>query len=117
MNKKKIQQLITLSYTKGVLDEKKVQTIGNIMNRKQLKRYIRGLKNEENKKRVVVTTPHQLSSTEKKQFETLFKNKNLEFILDPSIITGVRIQKNDVIFENSLSQTFGQLTKVLGNYE
>ncbi len=113
MNRKKILALIDLSYTKGVLDKEKTLTIASILSRKELKDYIRKLKDFENQKKVIVTTPVEVSEQEKKTLSKNFEKKNLEFLIDPDILGGIKIQENDIIYEVSLKKTLDDMIDFL----
>lgn len=117
MDKRFLKKLITASYSKDRLDEKKVSQIAKHLKRKELKQYIFALKAAELTKSVSVVTPSQLSQTEKKQFQDLYRQKRLEFAVDPSIITGVRIVEADIIFELSFLKTLEDVKSSISKHE
>lgn len=117
MSKKLLRKIIALSYTKESLDEEKVLFIASKLRRKELKEYIKALKLSEIKNKVLIESPFELSSLEKNKFSHIFKNKSLEFAIDPSIITGVRVNEGDVSFENSLSKTLEEIVNSVSHYE
>jgi F0F1-type ATP synthase delta subunit len=106
---KMIQGLVVKSYKQDQLDPAIVDLVANKLNRRQLKQYIRLLKQQENKKQVIVTVPKTLSSEERDMIQKLFTGKKLYYTVDPSMISGIRIVDNDVEYEISLDQIFQNL--------
>lgn len=115
MDKRIKNQLISASYTKGILDPLKVQKIAATLTRKQLKQYIRILRDYENNTNVLIESPDQVTMADKKIFGNLFPGKRLEFETDPSIISGVRITDKDTIYEENLKNTLEELVDSLEN--
>lgn len=101
-----IQNVVQASYKNGKLDPDIVNKIADKLTRKELKEYIRLLKQEENKKIVTVTAPKELSEEEKKMFENLFSKKELVYNTDQKMIGGIKITDGDVEYEISLNQIF-----------
>lgn len=109
MNKKLLKQLVIESYTKEELDFTKVNAIADLLKRKDLKLYIRALRNQEKKKTVDVITPGELNRDEKKMVENTFKNKKINYIIDSSLIVGLKIIENDKVFDLNLGNTLYSL--------
>ena len=105
MNKKQIKQLILESYKNDTLDPERVDEIVNILDRKELKEYIKVLKNWENKKSVVITMPYPPKNEDKYKFLTLFPDKKIVYNIDPSLLVGVKIKNDDLITEINLKDT------------
>jgi F0F1-type ATP synthase delta subunit len=103
MKKKQVHMLVTESYTKEQLDEKKVNSIAKALSRKDLKQYIRGLKLEE-KKRVVTVALATASvyNNTKKIFLDLFPGKTVSFQEDKLLMLGGKVQANDMVYDFSL---------------
>jgi F0F1-type ATP synthase delta subunit len=112
--KKHIQKLVLESYNKhNLLDAKTVDMIADMMNRQSLKQYIHLLKQEENKKQVIITSPKALTTDDKKKLETQFPGKKIIYVLDPEMISGIRIIDKDTEYETSLNQTFNDIIRFL----
>lgn len=110
MNKKILQQLIIQSYTNGQLDPEKVNKIANLLSKKELQLYIKGLKNWEKQQKVIVDVP--LVTTDiKERFQELFPDKQIVINTDPSLILGVRIHQDDNIYEMSLKDALEKITE------
>jgi len=113
MTNKLLKKLVEYSYTKNKLDENKVLSIADKLTRKELKKFIHGLKNAENKRNVLVFTATELSDSEKKSLLQQFPDKSVEFSLDESLLSGIKIQDNDIIYESSLNESFEKLKDTL----
>lgn len=114
MTKKIIKQLVMASYKKGNLDEKMVSEIAKKLNRTQLKRYIKGLKDFENKNSVTITLAKNPTQQEKRQLETLYPNKKILYNIDESLILGMRIENYDNVYEMNLQNTLSSLLSHIG---
>lgn len=118
MTKKEIKILAQESYSGRNLDEKKVMEFSSYMDRKTVKRYLRAVKTIEKQKNVIIATASIKSyNTNKELFEELFENKNIIPEEDPSLLLGLRITDNDMIYEKSLDSSFENiLTDIKKNY-
>lgn len=115
MTKKQIKQLALQSYSKNELDQQKVFRIAKLLKRKDLREYIRTLKNLEREKTVTVVLP-EIKVDKKdldKQFRTAFPNKKIKYELDPSLLVGVRIIDNDLVYDLNLRDTLKQLSSYI----
>jgi F0F1-type ATP synthase delta subunit len=115
MKKKRIQELVTISYNGEQLDEKSVQLIADKLNRNILKQYISMLKAEEKKKMIFVTTPKPLTKNEREKISTFFPKKKLIEQIDPSMIAGIKIVENDNAYEMDLNQIFHDIIRSVNN--
>ena len=113
--KKQLKQLVLQSYKNNQLDAKVVAMIADKMNRQSLKQYLHLLRQEENKKQVMITSPTGLSDTDKKKLQGQFPGKKFIYILDPEMISGIRIVDKDMEYETSLNQTFNDIIRFLEN--
>ena len=104
-----IQGLVVKSYKQDQLDESIVDLVANKLTRRQLKEYIKLLKQQASKKQVIVTVPKSLNSEERDMLQKLFNGKKIMYTVDPSMISGIRIVDNDVEYEISLDQIFQNL--------
>lgn len=112
MNSKKIDKLILASYKNTYLDEKKVNQIASLISKSDLKKYINGLKLNEKKKSLIISTPD--NNQDFKKFQKLFPHKKIVFKKDPSLMLGMEIVDNDIVYEFTLKNS---LEKILGYIE
>ena len=105
MNKKLLKKLAAESFIENSLDEKKIEAISNSLSRKELKIFINELKEQTKKSTVYVQTALPLKNSDEylRELENLFPNKKIEFIVDPSLLLGVRIIDNDNIIEINMN--------------
>ena len=75
---KKIQTFAKHSYVQGRLDEKTVTQIADHLNRRELKDYIRLLKQQHNRTSVIVVTPFPLQGAAKENISRLFPGNETE---------------------------------------
>ncbi len=109
MRKKIIKQIALKSYDGDMLDEKIVDSIAEKLSRHDLKLYIKELKNYEKKKNVYVSLPYPPTIKEKEAVHLLFPKKKISYIIDPSLVIGVKITNNDLVTEMSLKNTLDDI--------
>lgn len=109
MTKKQIQKLVSGSYKDNNLDPKEVNIISKLLDRRELKEYIKALKKWEQKNSVVITLPGLPTIEDKKRFLDLFPNKKIIYNIDPSILVGVKIKNDDLITELNLKDTINNI--------
>ena len=107
MKKKKIIQLALASYNGKNLNEKKVNTISSLLSRSDLKKYINALKNLDNNKKLIVSSP--TGNFDTRSFEKLFPEKRIVFKKDPSLLLGIQIIDNDIEYEFSLKSSLNKI--------
>lgn len=107
MKKKRVLQLALASYKGKNLDEKKVNTISSYLSRSDLKKYINALKNLENNKKLIVSSPSEFFDV--KTFERLFPDKRIIFTKDPSLLLGIQVVDNDIEYKFSLKNSLEKL--------
>ena len=112
MNKRSIDKLILRSYKNNYLDEKTVKKVVALLSKQDLKKYINGLKLEEMKKTVMISSPSDIQ--DRKKFEKLFPHKKIVFNKDTSLMLGIRIVDNDIVHEFTLKNS---LDKILNHVE
>ncbi len=115
MNKKKLKKLVALSYTKNNLDEEKVATIVRSLSRIQLKQYIKSLKNQEAKRSIVAAFPRQPSRETVEKLQDMYPNKQIAVVVDPSLLLGVKIIANDLVFNYSLKHSLQSIESYIAN--
>jgi F0F1-type ATP synthase delta subunit len=103
MNKAKIDYLVSQSYKRNDLDIAKTDAVRQMLNKSDFKEYINALKKKENKNNIIILSPVDI--TDKKMFEEKFPNRKIIYRIDPSLIAGVKIIDNDIIYEMSLKSS------------
>ena len=116
MKKKIIDKLVSQSYKKNSLDQKKINKISTLLSKADLKRYINGLKLAEKKKSLIVSSP--INNQDLEKFQKLFPNKKIIFKKDPSLMLGVRIVDNDMVHEFTLKNSLDKIISYMQeNYD
>lgn len=95
MKKKQLKELVKVSYKGNNLVEENVEKIGGSLSRKELKKYIKALKDWEKKITVVVTMSKAPTTDERNKIENFFNDKKIVYEIDPSLIAGIKIVNND----------------------
>lgn len=114
-DQKKIKALVSISYKKDSLDKDMVNVIAKHLTKRDVKRYIRELKNVENGKNVVMFLP-VLDNT-KSIFGKLFPKKTIIYKKDPSLLLGSRIIDNDILYEFDLKDTLDNMISYIQSYD
>ncbi|OGH31585.1 MAG: hypothetical protein A3J69_00925 [Candidatus Levybacteria bacterium RIFCSPHIGHO2_02_FULL_42_12] len=117
MKQHMMKQLIAISYKNNKLDEKVVFKIACLLLRKDLKRYVRALKNYEKKRTVTVSLPsisRELIHKNEYLLKKIFPKKEILYKKDPLLMAGVRFSHHDTIFEMSLRNTLEQIAAHAG---
>jgi len=118
MTKKQIKNLVLQSYTKDRLDEKKVYTIARFLKRHEFKQYLNKLKGCEKQKTLIIEIPHLPTTDEQNKIKTMFKDKKIVYLIDPSLIVGTRIINDDLVYDLNLKNIFEDLIlHVSKNYD
>jgi len=100
-----------------MLIPKIVNNIARHLNRKDLKQYIRGLKIQERKLSVFIDVPTR-SSDIKYKFGKIFPDKKIVYGVDNSLMLGLRIIDDDMLFEINLKNTLDKILSYLEqNYD
>lgn len=116
MDSKKINKLIAASYRNSFLDEKKVNKIASFISKSDLKKYISGLKLVESKKSLIVSSP--TNDQDLKKFRRLFPHKKIVFQKDPSLMLGVRVVDNDLVYDFTLKSSLDKIINYIEqNYD
>jgi F0F1-type ATP synthase delta subunit len=121
MTRKQIKNLVTNSYLKNNLNSLNVKKIADRLTREDLKKYLRALKEADKEKRVTIVMPKIIIKDKKgieNKFKNAFKDKKISFITDQSLILGLRVINNDLIYELSLDDTFDKINDhLLSKYD
>lgn len=114
MTKRLLQQLVLASYTNNILDAKKVAKLSTTFDKRDLKAYIRALKLMEQEKRIYVAMPEaNLYNIHKKDLQKLFPGKELIFQEDPTLLLGIQLIDNDIVYEASLRDRLNSILEEL----
>ena len=106
MTKKQIKKLANLSYSKNKLIKDYVYKIVKILNREELKQYIKTIKNIENNKIVtLITSDIKNPAGIVNEVKKLFPDKKIIVKEDKSIIAGIRLINKDTIYDFNLKNT------------
>ena len=112
MTTKQIRLLVQASYTKNKLDNTKVEKIAKLLSKADLKSYIRGLKLEEKKHKVYIALASKtIYNKKRKELEQLYPGKEIIFEEDPSLLLGIRVLNEDMLYELSLSDRLTRITQ------
>ncbi len=112
MTKKLLKQLIDLSFVKNKLEEKTVGRIASLLQRSDLKLYLKGLKKRERSLTVFVDIATEVRDIEEK-FKDIFPNRKIGLNVDSALLLGARITDNDNVFELSLKNSLDKITSYL----
>jgi F0F1-type ATP synthase delta subunit len=116
MTPKQIKNLAIGSYTRDSLDAKKVTRISKLLTRAELKRYIRFLKNLEQSKTVeVIMSKLDTKNAVAKELRKMFSGKRVEFSEDKSLIAGMKLIDNDIVYDFNLKNTFENLVSYINH--
>jgi F0F1-type ATP synthase delta subunit len=116
MTTKQIKNLAIASYSGELLDAKKVNRVAKLLNRNELKRYIKFLKALEQSKTVkVIMSDLKTKNLITKELKNKFPNKKMEFLEDKSLIAGLKIIDNDNIYDFNLANTLGNLVSYINS--
>lgn len=109
MTKKQLENLVLQSYTRDLLDERKVAAFASLLTRFQLKQYIKRLKSSENQKTVNVMLSHLPTKAQQEMINRLFPGKRIKYEFDKNLLVGIKIINNDQVFDLNLKDTLDNL--------
>lgn len=117
MKRKDLNNLVRISYKNSALDKKTVLLIGNKLSRKNLKLYLQALKNYEKKNtvKVIVADDKINRILLEKKLKQEFGNKKFDFEVDKSLIAGIKVIDNDLIYDYNLNSTINSLITHINN--
>ncbi len=109
------KDLVAASYTNNGLHEKTVLTIADHLSRSELKMYVKALKRAEKALTVIVDSASTPSEALKIKLAEAFSDKTIHYQTDPSLLLGVRITDNDIVYDANLKSTLGKLVTEIEN--
>lgn len=107
------QQLVPASYTKNELDEATVNKVASLLRKRELKRYIRALRMNEQKRSVTIASAFPLDKKDEEVITDMYPNKKIITQTDPSLLLGLRIQDNDMIYQLNLCDTLNRMSEYI----
>lgn len=116
MSKKEIKQLVLASYTKDKLDIRKINKIIKFFSKKDLKNYVKYIKSYEKTKNVIVEMPIIIGKEDiLRQFKKLYPGKNIQLKENKTLLAGVKITDNDIVYEENLKNKLENIVSFI-NY-
>lgn len=117
MTNKQIKQLTEISFKDTSLDEKKViQIVKLITKKRDFKQYINYLKILDSQKKIIVSIPSLKNQKDvQKIFKSAFPKKRILIKEDTSIVTGLKIEDGDQIFEYNIKNTLNLLNDFINS--
>lgn len=117
MKKKLLNQLISYSYKKNIINSKHVGLITRYLNRSDLLRYIKGLKTYEKKVCIFIDAPTNNTDIND-ELRNFFPDKKIVLGTDNSLMLGARILADDMLFELNLKNTLERIRlSIKENYD
>lgn len=116
MTRRQIKLLAQASYVRNNLDSIKCNKIADKLTREDFKRYLRILKTIEREKTVTVIVPEMTLGEKQnveKRFGSMFKDKRIQVETDQSLVVGLKIIDNDLVYELSLRDTISRINNYL----
>lgn len=110
MLKKQLKQLVQASYTKDTLDSAKVEKIAKLLSRHDLKEYIRLLKLSEKSRTISLVLP-TAKIYNKSDFQGVFGSKKVVVEEDPSLLLGMKVVDNDLVYDLSLKNRLNKFVQ------
>ena len=107
IDKTKIKKLARDSFVNTNMDERKIKKIAKLLNGENLRAYIRFLKRIEKKNTIDLILPTDKIGEVSKivgKINKLYPNKKVMIQIDPTLIAGIRIVNDDLIYEVSLGK-------------
>lgn len=112
MTKREIKTLTIASYKNDKLNEAFIVRVMKALSRKDMKAYLRALQLEEKKRKIYVATAQKSGyNTTKKSLEKIFAHKDIVFQEDPSLLLGLKIIDNDIVYDMSLKNQLETVAK------
>ncbi|GEM_PF-1484581 len=113
MPKKLIKDLVLASYTNGDLDSEKVEKIAKMLSRSMLKQYLKALKHRDSYLSVAINSAFAIGDMQKEELESMFPEKKITYNIDPRLVAGIKVTKDDIIFEMSIKGVLDEMLKKL----
>ncbi len=116
MQRKKLKKLIIASYdNEKKLIPENISRIALQLSRKELKEYIRTLRQFEKKKQLVVDCSFVPSANQEDVFKEQFPGREIVFHFKPDLLFGVRVTDNDIVYSMNLRRTLEAIEEFIDN--
>ena len=114
MKKKVLKKIVTASYSKkNELDKEQVDIISGYLTRRELRDYIRALKQIEKKKHLFVDMSFSPTPEQEDLLRKQFSGKDVVFQVDQDLLLGVRITDNDIVYDMNLQRTLDAIEEFI----
>lgn len=119
MNKAQIKIIAQKSFGRNQLDSKKVKLFTSKMKRRELRNYIRAVKSIDSKNKVTVIVPsiESFKKSDMSPLSKIYTGKKIIYEEDPSIIVGLRLIDNDLIYDFNLKNSFDNMIEKIEEYD
>lgn len=116
MTKKNIKKLVKASYLNNKLNSVRVNRVSKLLSRAELKLFIKFIKNYERSKTVILLVSSIASAnTVIKQVKNNYPNKNLIIKEDSSLLGGIKIIDNDIIYDANIKNSLSGILQLVKN--
>lgn len=107
ISRPKIKKLAHASFKNAQLDAPRVRKISKLLKKEELKYYIKALKQIENKKTItLVVSDEDIDSVANvvEKIRKIYPDKKILIKTDPTLIAGIKVINDDLIYEVSVKQ-------------
>lgn len=113
--KKELKKLALSSFSGNDIDVKKVKRIAGVLSRRELRQYAKLLKLIDSQKKVRVIISSKADKTLQSKISKMFVDKRVIFEEDPSLLLGVKIVNNDVLYDFNLKNELNEMKEFVAN--
>lgn len=106
---KKLRILVDASYEGDELNNETVSQVADHLTRKELKEYIRALKDREKKMTLRVEVPNDRMILHIDELKHLFGAKKVTASINPDLLLGVRITDNDDVYNMNMKHSLERI--------
>lgn len=107
--KKKIQVLVQLSQTDGILDPRKIGAVAETLTAAELSLYYKALARKRAEEKVIVTTAIPMPADVGERLQKLFPRHDFVFTQDSSLLAGMKVAMADFIFNATLREHLNKI--------
>lgn len=108
MTRKLIKELAQKSFFRNNLDAKRVKYFVSKMKRKEIRGYLRTIKtiDSRNTVRIIFPSLTKIKKSDILRLSNFYKGRKIIVGEDPSLILGVRLIDNDLVYDFNLENSF-----------
>ncbi len=107
----KTRLLLDASYDGDVLNSEAVSKIADFLTRKELKEYIRAIKNREKSMTLFVEVPHDKMKLHTDELKELFGAKKVSVAINPELLLGLRMRDQDDVYNMNMKYSLERIMK------